>query len=83
MLFFPDENFVQKIIHNYIWAPNIYVSQKINELIPRKFTDRQKDGPKDGRKDPILWDLPAKVGGLIRIIVLLLITIMTIMMIII
>ena len=38
------------VTHHYIWAPNTmknFFSEKTSELIPRKLTDRWKDGRKD------------------------------------
>ena len=56
--FLLNRDFFQKnqaVIHNCIWAPNTMLSsEKTNEPIPRKLTDRQKDGRKDRQKDPIL-----------------------------
>ena len=64
--FLPDGDFFQKIqlSHKTIYGPltPCWVSEKTNEPILRKFTDRQKDKQKDGE---ILFykTLPAEAGG--------------------
>ena len=53
--FLPDGDFFQKIrlSRTTIYGPltTYLVSEKTNEPIPRKLTDRRKEGQKDGRTD--------------------------------
>ena len=62
--FFPKN---PAVTHNYIWAPNTMLSfRKTNEPIPRKLTDRRKDGRKEGGT-LFYRTLPAEAGGPIKV----------------
>ena len=56
--FLPDGDFFQKIRLSHTTILGLLtpcqISQKTNEPIPRKLTDRWKHKQKDGRTDPIL-----------------------------
>ena len=57
------------VTHNYIWAPNTMLSsEKTNEPIPRKLTDRWKDRRNKGRTDGETWreHLLVEDGGPIK-----------------
>ena len=56
-LFLPDGDFLQKIwlSHTTIYGP-LTLCQVLEKPIPRKLTDRRKDGQKEGQTDRILQD---------------------------
>ena len=64
--YLPDGDFFKKtrLCHTIIYGPltPCYVSEKTNEPIPRKLTDRRKDGRAD-EKTLFYRTFPAEAGG--------------------